>query len=111
MTGETTHKDSLAPADETAPANAGHANIGIQSQGRTSRPDLFQHRSRVRELSIILTVFGVVMLGTTLPRVFLANGVQNQIVQAGLLIFGFWFALILAALFLSNRLLLNETDE
>ena len=89
MIEETTHKDSLAPANVTAPANAGHANIGIQSQGRTSRPDLFQHRSRVRELSIILTIFGVVMLGTTLPRVFWLMVFKTKLYKQVCLFLGF----------------------
>lgn len=73
--------------------------------------DLLQPRNRMRELSIILTISGMVMLGTAVPRVFLHTDESAQFLQTGFIIFGIWLALILAAFFLSDRLLRNETDE
>ena len=98
-------------AVKNAPDEGGAFDENRTLQPSAKKSDLFQDRSRVRDVSILLTVFGVLMLGTTLPRVFLAPDLHNHILQTGLLIFGFWLILICAAFLLSNRLLQNETNE
>lgn len=101
-----TDKIAEAAKDMAAP-EAPHPNL---TKGR-QMSDLLQPRNRMRELSIIFTIFGMVMLGTAVPRVFLHTDESAQFLQTGFIIFGIWLALILAAFFLSDRLLRNETDE
>ena len=111
MTETKAHKQTDDGARETGANPAIHSEANRQPLPAQRKSDLFQYKSRVREISFIFTIFGMLLFGTTLPNAFLAAGTETQILQSGLLIFGFWLALILVALFLSNRLLLNETDE
>ena len=111
MTETEAQKQSDDGAREIGATPSIGSEAGLKPQPAQRKSDLFQYKSRVREISIIVTIVGLLMFGTTLPNAFLAAGTETQILQSGLLIFGLWLALILVALFLSNRLLLNETDE
>ena len=71
----------------------------------------FVHKQRLRDLSIMVTVIGVLLLCTALPRIFLQVDGGGEIPQIGLAIFGTWLVLIVVAFFLSNRLLKDENSE
>lgn len=86
------------------------SDASSRREDKSARPSFVQ-KQRLRDLSIMVTVIGILLLCTALPRIFLGMDGSGEILQIGLAIFGTWLVLILVAFFLSNRLLKDEDSE
>ena len=73
--------------------------------------DLSPRKKRLQDISILFTILGILAFCTALPRIFSAMDGGGQVPQIGIVIFGFWFVLIVAAYCLSNGLLDDEDER
>ena len=83
----------------------------MDSPQKASDPGLKadSHR-RLRDISVVVTVTGIVCLGTALPRVFLPADTGSLLVVTSIMIFSIWLALIIIGYILSAPLLEDETE-